>query len=166
MKEDFIHSWKRKLVEKREPLLILLNELSKKEASWVDQEARKAHQKVFSKIDCLECANCCKSTPALLTKKDIKRIASFIEITPKQFIYKYVIEDINGELSFRKVPCVFLQKDNKCSVYEVRPKACRQYPHTDISRFSLNKKLHIHNLEICPAVSEILEEVEENLEQY
>lgn len=164
MKEDFILSWKRKLAEKKGQLLAFLDEMREKETNLVDLEAKKAHQKVFSKIDCLDCANCCKSTPALLTKKDIKRIASFIKITPKQFIHKYVIEDINGELSFRKVPCVFLEKDNKCSVYEVRPKACREYPHTDMSRFSFNKRLHQNNLEICPAVSDILEEMKANLE--
>ncbi len=28
-------------------------------------------------------------------------------------------------------PCPFLGDDNYCSVYEARPKACREYPHTD-----------------------------------
>lgn len=164
MMEDFILSWKRKLVEKKEGKLVFLDKLREKEASIVDQVAKKAHQKIISKIDCLDCANCCKSTPALLTKKDIKRIAAYIKITPRQFIHKYVIQDINGELSFRKVPCVFLEEDNKCSIYAVRPKACREYPHTDMNMFNSRIKLHKANLDICPIVFEVLEEMKEDFE--
>lgn len=162
MNEEFILSWKEKLTRKKLEFLAFLEMFTEKDNTRVDLSAQKAHLLVFSRIDCLDCANCCKTTPAILTKKDIKRIAQSLKMTPKKFIYHYVLEDINRELSFRKVPCVFLQDDNKCRIYEVRPKACREYPHSDRPGFNFNKKLHQKNLDICPAIVEILEEMKKD----
>ncbi|MEZ5067203.1 MAG: YkgJ family cysteine cluster protein [Bacteroidia bacterium] len=30
----------------------------------------------------------------------------------------------------KKSPCPFLLDDNHCSIYSIRPQACREYPHT------------------------------------
>ena len=72
----------------------------------------KIHNQVFDRTDSLDCANCCKSAPPLVTNSDIKRIAKFLGLTPKNFKRNYTLEDIDGSVSFDSVPCQSLQEDN------------------------------------------------------
>ncbi len=91
-----------------------------------------------------------------IPNKDVKRIAAFLGTTPKQFKRKYTIEDVNGELVGIKVPCSFLNEDNTCSIYEVRPLACRTYPHTDDPAFAERPDLNYNNTLVCPAAYHIV----------
>lgn len=129
-------------------------------ANTLDQLAKNAHQQIFEVIDCMQCANCCKTTPPIILPADIRRIASFLKISPKQFIMKYTLTDIDGEMMFRKVPCVFLMENKTCQIYAVRPIACRDYPHTEAPGFRRKRKLHAANAGICPAVYHILLNIE------
>lgn len=124
-----------------------------------DDLAFDLHEKVFKKVDCLQCANCCKTTPALVTRPDAKRIAKYLSIPPKTFIRKYLLEDVNGELMIARVPCTFLNEDNTCQIYDVRPQACREYPHTNQSGFSRRSKMNANNTIVCPAVYEIVKQL-------
>lgn len=138
--------------------------LEKKQDQLTPDVVRSIHDNVFENTDCLDCGNCCKSAPPMIYSKDIKRIAKFLSIPPKTFKRKYVLEDIDGSLSFNHVPCHFLQSDNTCSIYEVRPDACRDYPHTD-KLFFKRKELHRNNILICPAVEKILIKMEQIIQK-
>ena len=116
-----------------------------------------AHDKVFSEFDCLACANCCKTLPALISKRDIKRISKFLSLTPKSFSDQYVRMDEDGDYVIDGAPCPFLLEDNRCSIYEVRPSSCRQYPHTGDGQFFNLLDLHRKNLKYCPALSEVID---------
>jgi Fe-S-cluster containining protein len=164
MKEDFIDHWRKELPVKSEGMLLFLLDLKQKERSYVDEIALASHREVFDEIDCLACAHCCKTTPPILKIRDVKRIASFLKMGPKQFRRKYILEDVDGELSFRKVPCEFLEEDNKCKIYDVRPESCRGYPHTDIRGFASRTYLHRANLKVCPAVLLILDRMKLKIE--
>jgi len=50
-----------------------------------------------------------------------------------------------------------LQEDNTCAVYDVRPRACKEYPHTNRKNIQQILPLTVRNAEVCPAVYEILE---------
>ena len=126
-------------------------------------QLKEVHLDVFSKTDCLACAKCCKSAPPIITQQDIKRIAKHLNLPPKSFKRKYVIDDLDGTMCFYTVPCVFLQSDNACSIYEVRPEACRRYPHTDEADYPKRAGLNIKNLEVCPAAVEIAQELQYKL---
>ena len=117
------------------------------------------NNEVFACTDCLKCANCCKTTGPLFTQKDIERIAQHLKLKPGQFVEQYLRVDEDQDYVLQQVPCVFLGSDNYCSIYEVRPKACREYPHTDSVRMQQNLKLTAKNVEICPAVFQIVEEL-------
>jgi len=147
--------WQAKAKENYDENLAFLKSL--KTDRDIDKQSAEVHTEVFAEIDCLACANCCKTTPALVTKKDAKRIGKFLGLPPKTFIRKYLIEDINGELLINKVPCTFLNEDNTCQIYEVRPQACRQYPHTDQEGFRYRAKMNATNTIVCPATFEIVE---------
>lgn len=131
----------------------------------VNEIAKETHDEVFARTNCLDCGNCCKSAPPIIKKSDIKRISRFLNIPPKTIKRTYVLEDFNGELSFDRIPCPFLGEDNVCSIYEARPDACRDYPHTRSGKFTDRLKIHEKNIEICPAVEEIIHNMEDKLKE-
>ena len=125
----------------------------------VDKKIHQLHQEAFAKIDCLECANCCKTTGPLFTNKDINSIAGHLKLTPNAFVNKYLRIDEDNDYVLQSVPCPFLGNDNYCSIYEVRPKACREYPHTDrVNQIGI-LKLTEKNVSICPAVADIFSQL-------
>jgi Fe-S-cluster containining protein len=75
------------------------------------------------------------------------------------FVEQYVRVDEDRDQVFKSMPCPFLGADNYCSVYEHRPKACREYPHTDRVKQHQLLNLHFKNAEICPAVEHVLENI-------
>jgi Fe-S-cluster containining protein len=81
------------------------------------------------------------------------------------FSQTYLTIDKDGDFVFKKTPCPFLGKDNWCTVYNDRPTACREYPHTDRRRFVQLIDLSIRNVDYCPAVKEILEKLAQSIEK-
>lgn len=118
-----------------------------------------AHYKVFSEIDCLDCAHCCKNLPPIINETDVNRIARFLKMRPTDFKANYVSYDEDDDMILNLTPCVFLLADNTCKVYEVRPRACREYPHTGNGEFRHHMILHEKNILFCPAVFQIVKEI-------
>ena len=129
----------------------------------VDQLFFEGHDKAFEKIDCLKCANCCKTTSPIFRDSDIKKLAKRFRIKTHQFITEYLKQDMDGDYVLHAAPCPFLWDNNECSVYEDRPLACKEYPHTNRKNMFQILDLTKANLEICPAVCEIVENIEPNL---
>ncbi|MDP4662393.1 MAG: YkgJ family cysteine cluster protein [Salibacteraceae bacterium] len=130
---------------------------TKKEA---DRLVNDLHHEVFEKIDCLNCANCCKTTGPLLTSKDISRVSSRLKMKEQEFIATYLRIDEDQDYVFNTMPCPFLLEDNYCSIYEDRPRACRAFPHTDQKGQMNIANLTRKNARICPAVSSIMQKLE------
>lgn len=128
----------------------------------LDERFHKLHKKVFAETDCLTCANCCKTTGPLFTRSDINRLAKHLGQKPSDFIDEYLIRDEDEDFVLKTTPCSFLEEDNRCSVYEVRPKACREYPHTDQVKMHQILELTRKNSEVCPAVGEIMDRMKAN----
>ena len=122
-----------------------------------------ANDAEFKKTDCLECANCCKTTGPLFTSADIERISKSLRQKPQQFIDQYLRIDEDNDYVLKSVPCTFLDSDNKCFIYDVRPKACREFPHTDRKKFNQITDLTLLNVAICPAAYNIVEKMKEKL---
>lgn len=131
--------------------------INKKKMRMLDEKVHQLHEQIFEEIDCLECANCCRSLGPRITDKDIERMAKSLKKKVAVFIDEYLQIDEDGDYVFQSMPCPFLLPDNYCMIYEARPKACREYPHTDRAKFLQISKLTIKNSETCPAVYEILE---------
>lgn len=117
------------------------------------------HNKAFDEIDCLACANCCKTTSPIFRPNDIDRIAKHLRIRPSQLIEQHLHIDEDGDYVLNSSPCTFLNSDNYCSIYTVRPAACREYPHTNRKNVKQVLDLTLKNAEICPAVSHIIAEL-------
>jgi len=139
---------------------IVLSNLKKNRK--VDDLFHHLHDKVFEKIDCLECANCCKTTSPIFYESDISRVSRALKMKVPEFIATYLHKDDDNDYVLNSAPCPFLGLDNKCIVYENRPKACREYPHTNRKRMSQILNLTLKNTQICPAVHEIVKRIENN----
>lgn len=125
--------------------------------SDLDALVHAIHEDVFSHINCIDCAYCCKYLGPRITARDIKVLSKFLRIKPEKFIETFLKMDEEGDFIFKKTSCPFLLPDNYCSVYEVRPKACSDYPHTDRRKFHQILNLTLKNTYVCPAVFEIAE---------
>jgi Fe-S-cluster containining protein len=125
----------------------------------IDDKINNVHDKVFEVVDCLKCANCCKTTGPLLTSMDIGKLSRRLKIAEKDFFNRYLRADEDGDFVFQSMPCPFLGSDNYCSVYEDRPKACRAFPHTDQKGQMDIMHLTRKNAKICPAVSQIFQQL-------
>lgn len=137
--------------------------LKRKPPKQLDRIMVKLHEREFDKTDCLECANCCKTTGPLFTDKDIVRISKYLRLKPQAFLDQYLRYDEDQDWVLQDLPCVFLGADNRCSIYEVRPKACREFPHTDRKKFQQITHLTLKNVAVCPAAFNIVEDLRREL---
>jgi len=134
-----------------------LEKLKQKKPADLDLLTHTLHDKAFENIDCLQCANCCKTAGPLLLDKDISRLAAHFRKTPAEFTTQYVKVDEDADYIFKTLPCPFLLSDHYCSVYESRPNACREFPHTSQRNIYQKLKITYLNTMICPAVAEVVE---------
>jgi uncharacterized protein len=134
-----------------------LQRLGKKDSRLVDDAFHSVHEEVFEEIDCLTCANCCKTTSPIFYQNDIERIAKFLRMKPGDFVEKYLRVDEDRDHVLKSSPCPFLDSENYCSIYEARPKACREYPHTNRKKMVQIMDLTHKNTLVCPAVLEMVE---------
>ncbi len=135
----------------------LFSRLKLKTPKDIDQTVQRLHDEAFSHIDCTTCANCCKTTSPRFLDKDIERLAKHFKCSPGQFITRYLRIDEDEDYVLQQTPCPFLGDDNLCMVYEQRPNACREYPHTNQRKFYKHFDITLNNTFICPAVYEIVE---------
>lgn len=125
-----------------------------------DELATDLHQQAFQIVDCTRCANCCKSMTVKVNQADVKRIAKHLGKTNKAFVEEYLEPDEEkGLYKIQQQPCPFLGADDRCTIYDVRPKACREFPHTDKKGFASRTILHANNTLTCPAVFWIVEQM-------
>jgi len=151
--EQFKQTAKKRAEENKK----FLQSLKRKDQRTLDGHFHRLHDEVFEEIDCLHCANCCKTTSPIFYQTDIERVAKALRMKPGDFIEKYLRIDEDKDYVLKTAPCPFLDADNYCKVYDDRPKACREYPHTDRKKMVQILDLTYRNTLVCPAVLEMVE---------
>jgi len=136
-----------------------LSRLKKADSRDLDRKFHDAHDEVFSELDCLDCANCCKTTSPIFYQSDIERVARALNMKPGAFVDRYLKVDDDNDHVLKSAPCPFLDEHNRCKVYDSRPKACREYPHTDRKKMVQVLDLAYKNTLVCPAVLRIVEKL-------
>jgi len=137
----------------------ILEKISKSKSPHLDHFFREESEGFFKEFSCLDCANCCKTTSPIFRDVDIERIATYLKLKPGDFVAKYLSLDSDGHYVLSYSPCPFLGNDNYCSIYSVRPQACREYPHTDRKNIKQIMDLTYQNTLVCPAVASIVEKL-------
>lgn len=161
MKPVNLRSFKKKVSHTKRSFRKFLTRLEKTPPKGLTNLTIALEKEVWQEVDCLSCANCCKTMTPTFNKADLKRISAHfgqtVEEFQKQWLYKERKKD--GDWLNKKQPCQFLNlQDNKCSIYAIRPADCAGFPH-------LPKKLkdyvHVHkqNIEYCPATYRLVEKM-------
>lgn len=138
------------------------NDLSNAELDALVVETTDA---VWKQIDCTACANCCRTLQIVVDNKDIRRLAARLGMTLAQFSRRYVQVDTDKTKYFASPPCPFLGPDNRCTVYEDRPQACRDFPFLHSEGFRRRTLVMIQNSATCPIVFNVWQELKRRLWQ-
>lgn len=161
MKSVNLRSFKQRVRHSKRSFRRFLTGVEKKQPKGLPVLTDRLEKEVWHEVDCLSCANCCKTMTPTFTEKDIKRIAAYLNETPEQFKSLRLRREKAGDRDWlnKTEPCQFLDLEtNMCSIYEVRPADCAGYPH-------LSKKMkdyaHVHkqNIECCPATYKMVEKM-------
>ena len=118
------------------------------------------HEEAFSKIDCLQCANCCKNHSPRFKQPDIIRIAKRLRIKEGELAERYLKLDEDNDFVTKTAPCPFLAADNTCNIYEDRPSDCRRYPYTDEDVLLKRAAITLKNTTLCPITYYVMEKIE------
>lgn len=154
---NLVSVWEKNRTKQLNRFKTILKRLSRNRPSA--QRLEEVHDAVFEQIDCLQCGNCCKTASPIFNKTDVARIAAAMGIKPSELETTYLVADPEGDLVPKTMPCPFLNGDNTCQVYEVRPKSCRGFPHTNHRDSWERHALLAKNTFTCPAAYHIVERI-------
>ena len=153
---DLLHNWEKRSSERQKDYKRFLARVDKKTVLRHQQEF---HEQAFEKINCLNCANCCKNYSPRFKTPDIKRISKVLRMKEGEFIETYLRLDEEGDYVAKSTPCPFLGADNACSIYEDRPSDCARFPYTDEDVLVRRQALTLKNSTFCPIVYYVLEKL-------
>ncbi len=149
-------NWQKKSAENAKKYAQFLNRANK---NAVLKRLPDLHEEAFSKIDCLDCAACCKNYSPRFKGPDIRRISKHLKMKETEFTEKYLRVDEDEDYVAQTKPCPFLGTDNFCSIYDVRPSDCHRFPYTDEDVILKRQKLTLTNASFCPAVYYVLDKL-------
>ena len=114
---------------------------------------------VWSQIDCVSCANCCKTLAIVVDMQDIQRIAKRLKTSPAEFKKNHCVIQPDKTITFKASPCTFLATDGRCTIYEDRPKACHDFPYLRDKGFAKRTITMIENCSCCPIVFNVWQQL-------
>lgn len=162
--QEFIKTLPKKTREVKKENITYFKRLKKRVPKNLDYVMQDIHDDEFKKTDCLTCANCCKTTSPMFFPKDIEKASRFLRIKEQKFMETYLERDEDDCYVLKSAPCTFLdENDNTCMIYDARPKACAEYPHTNRKKFIQLTDLTMTNSEICPAAYNIVETLKKKI---
>lgn len=139
--------------------------LQRADKNKVLKQLPRLHEQAFEKIDCLQCAACCKNFSPRFKTPDVKRISKYLGMRESLFIDTYLNVDEEGDFVVKVSPCPFLGADNACTIYDVRPSDCARFPYTDEDVIIKRQALTLKNSTFCPIVYHVLDGLRKNIEQ-
>jgi Fe-S-cluster containining protein len=151
-----LHNWEKKFKDKQKQYKGFLDRADKNK---VLKQLPQLHEEAFEKVDCLQCAACCKNYSPRFKTPDVKRISKHLGMKESVFIESYLRVDEEGDFVVKDSPCPFLGSDNFCSVYDVRPSDCHRFPYTDEDVFIKKQKLTLKNASFCPISFYVLDKL-------
>ncbi len=154
--KDILTNWQKKSGERQK---IYKQFLQRADKNKTLKQLPDLHEEAFEKIDCLQCANCCKNYSPRFKTPDIKRISKHLKMRESEFIDTYLKVDEEGDYVVKSLPCPFLGSDNYCSIYDQRPSDCQRFPYTDEDVIIKRKELTLKNSSFCPITYYVLEKL-------
>jgi len=160
-----LQKFKLKASRKKKELSLFLKKLDDIVPEDMSKVVAEVDATVWRDIDCTTCANCCKTMTPTYTKKDIERISAHLGMETKDFKERWLHkEEDTGDWVNTTQPCQFLVND-KCSIYEVRPRDCAEFPHHNKKPFDLYNDTFTNNLHRCPATFTLIDRLQKRVKQ-
>ena len=161
-----LQQFRRKARRNKAPLKAFLEKMDEKVPEEIQQLASETDKTVWEDVQCLNCANCCKTMTPTWNRADVLRISRHLGMRPKDFVEKWLYrEEESGDWMNKSVPCQFLDlATNMCTVYEARPKDCREFPHHNKKPFDLYNDTFANNLVHCPATYLLVARLKKRIE--
>lgn len=156
MSKDLLTNWQKKSGERQKEYKKFLHRANKNK---VLKQLPALNEEAFAKIDCLQCANCCKSYSPRFTPPDVKRISKHLDMKEGDFRDMYLRVDEEGDSVMKTMPCSFLGDDNYCSIYDVRPTDCARFPYMDDDFMLKRQPLALKNSTFCPITYYVIEKL-------
>jgi Fe-S-cluster containining protein len=160
VQNDTLHNWQKKSKEKQK---LYKNYLARADKNSVLKRLPQLHEEAFEKVDCLQCAACCKNYSPRFKTPDVKRISKHLGMKESTFIETYLRVDDDGDYVVKASPCPFLGTDNFCSIYEVRPSDCARFPYTDEDVIIKRQNLTLKNSTFCPITYYVLDRLQQHV---
>jgi uncharacterized protein len=154
--KDILTNWQKKSGERQKIYKQFLSRVNK---NFVLRNQETFHDEAFEKIDCLQCANCCKNYSPRFKTPDVKRISKHLRMKESVFIETYLKVDDEGDYVVKSLPCPFLGDDNYCQIYEERPSDCHRFPYTDEDVLVKRPQLTLKNTSFCPITYFVVEKL-------
>ena len=165
MEKINLRVFRKRVAENKSSMKRFLSRITRNPPRGLDSMAVAADLEMWTKVDCLACANCCKTMSPTYNKQDLVRISNHIGVTVDEFKKKYLRRDRDGDWINRQQPCQFLNlEDNKCSIYAVRPRDCAGFPHHTKKRVVDYMHVFKQNIEYCPATYTVVKMLKEKIE--
>ena len=155
-----LHNWQKRSKDKQK---LFKNFLAKADKNKVLKQLPHLHEEAFEKINCLDCAACCKNYSPRFKTPDVKRISKHLGLKESNFIDTYLRVDDEGDFVVKSSPCPFLRSDNAFSIYDVRPSDCARFPYTNEDVFIKRQSLTLKNASFCPISFYVLEKLTEKI---
>jgi uncharacterized protein len=161
-----IKAYQRRASRKKKELSKFIVKVGKSKTKGILKIVADVDKEVWKEVACMECANCCTKMTPTYSRKDINRIAKNFDMTYQQFYDKWLTVDENKDIVNKSLPCQFLGKDKKCTIYSIRPDDCAQFPHFTRKdfRYQAKEKTFTGNLALCPATLVFVEKLKEKME--
>jgi len=152
----------KRLAEAREEMYTELRAFIKWRLDWEDAKldavVHEIARPIYRAVDCTSCANCCRTMLVGIRPGDGPRLARRLRLTEGEFEKRYLAVSKDGEKVIAESPCPFL-RGARCSVYEVRPRDCREFPHLLKAGFRGRAASTYANAADCPIVFNALEQL-------
>ncbi|HEY9177444.1 MAG TPA: YkgJ family cysteine cluster protein [Flavipsychrobacter sp.] len=160
-----LKKFEKKAAKKKDKLVRFLKKLDKVVPEDMPKLVAEEEAKIWQEVDCLECANCCKTMTPTYTKEDLVRISAHLNMTPKEFKKKWLYKDETGDWMNTSTPCQFLDDRNMCTIYAIRPADCAEFPHHNKKPFDEYNDTFINNVHRCPATFELVNRLRKRVER-
>ena len=136
------------------------------ESEELDELVFQTTRRVWERIDCATCRNCCKHYQAGFTNEEAARAAERMGASVEEFRSRYLERAEGGHdepaWRIREQPCPFL-KDNECALGDDRPAECRDFPYLYKPEFVHRLIGMVERTFTCPVVYEVMEELKGEL---
>ena len=126
-----LRSFRQKAKDRKNSMRRFLTKLGREAPRGLDKKIAVLEKEVWQEIDCLTCANCCKTMTPTFTNTDMKRISAHLNMTVDAFQKKWG----------RNIP-------DDCAGFPHLSKKFKDYVH-----------IHKQNVELCPATFRLVEKM-------